>query len=311
MPKLKKLPSAQIVSTGIRLLELLSAAPHQTVQRLDACHELGISDEQLSQAVDAVSSLSSRTSGARAAIVAEDGLIRLLGDAAQLMPLRLGPEEGAAIAHVLELLHLDNDTRKRIAEALLPLGTAIDAAATPLDTAGETPYYRGLLEAIEDGVRCRIRYRSLDDDVPTERLVDPIAMDAVVGEVYLLAWDISKDAQRRYRLDRLSDVEFTDHSVEPHDFQRIAVDESLAQTGTLTRLRARDAETLDRLNWAGIRRVDMAEDGSASFDMYVSSPRWLFDQVLAEGGALTIESPDALKFDLMAYTDQILSSIPG
>ena len=208
MPSTQRITGERMVSLGIRLLEALSSSPDQTLGAADAAAALDIDETQVPEVVRTLASLSDRLSGARAAISIEGGTVRLRGDAAQIMPRRLGIEGGMVLAHVLDLLNIDDETRERVRRAVMPLGQPDDAP-----NVAEPPRYGScfsqLSEALSDGIRCRVAYRSLQDRDAAERLVDPIALSEEDGKMYLIAWDVDKDAERRYRLDRIRDVAFT------------------------------------------------------------------------------------------------------
>lgn len=63
-----KLKADQIVAGGIRLLQLLTAAPNQSVSIARACSALGVQASDLDRIVEIVSSLSDRSTGVRAII---------------------------------------------------------------------------------------------------------------------------------------------------------------------------------------------------------------------------------------------------
>ena len=71
------------------------------------------------------------------------------------------------------------------------------------DTVNHGSHWQQLSCAIQDGVRCHISYRSMDDARPRERLVDPLRITANGDQTYLIAWDIAVDEQRTYRMDKI------------------------------------------------------------------------------------------------------------
>lgn len=294
-----------LVSAGIRLLEALSCSPSQSMAVEDAARAIGVTTDQLSHVVDTLSALSDRTSGARAAIGIQDGNVVLIGDAARIMPRRLSMEESMVLAHVLDVLSIDDDVKERVSRAIMPLtgGGAHQDIAEP---ARYGTCFSQLGEAIEDGIRCRVTYRSLNDSTPSVRLVDPLAILEEHGETYLVAWNVDKDAQRRYRLDRIQRVEFTEDSVAFHDATISSTADSLRATGTPVRIRVPSEAYAARLDWAGMGEIALMPTGEVEFVAYCSSERWLFDQVLSAGGDMVIVSPLQLRKRLSTYAESLL-----
>lgn len=307
MPAKPSLTGEQLVSCGIRLLEALTAAPDQTLAITDAAHILGISEAEVPLVVQALGALADRTSGARAVLQLQDGAVHLQGDAALISPLRLTFEESMVLAHVLDVLDIDAATRERVRRAVMPADdrAPADAIAEP---ARYGAWFTQLSEAIEDGVRCRLSYRSLHDERPTERLVDPIALQDEYGETYLVAWDVAKNAERRYRLDRIDGLSFTDDSVEPHAATCASTAESLAATGAVARLQVPDMDYARRLDWAGIGGIAERADGAVQLDVRYSSEAWLSDQVLSAGGEMQIVAPADLRERLVTYGTALLDA---
>lgn len=304
MPKPENLTAEQLVTAGIRLLEALSAAPGQRIARAEAARMLGVRPGDVDAVVETVSALSDRTSGARAAISVANGEIRLQGEAALLSPRRFTMEEALVIAHVLDALDIDAGTRGRIRDAVMPYIGEADAQGTRVaEPARYGSWFTALAEAIEDGIRCRISYRALGEDSPSGRLVDPMLISDEDGASYLVGWDVEKDAERRYRLDRIAGVSFTDDSVDRHPQVHAGTAESLRASGRAARLVAADAGLVQRLDWAGIGEIEVLPDGRCAFTLWYSSDAWLFDQVLSAGGDLVIEGPGALREGLAAYAD--------
>lgn len=294
------LTAEQTVASGIRLLEALSAAPGQTLAVGGACELLACTNAELEQIVDTLSTLSSRSSGARAAITIADGRVTLHGDAALIMPRRFSLEEGMVLAHILDVLDLDDETRERIRAAVGPAQGAMSAPGI-VEPARYGSCFARLSEAIEDGIRCTMTYRSLTEGTARTRTIDPLEIQEEHGEVYLVAWDIEKDAERRYRLDRVGEVTFTEDSVEHHGVLSHSASESLRAQGLVARLVLRPGARTFLLDWAGVADIEPHEDGSMAFSLYYSSESWLFDQVLAAAGELELIEPAELRERLVAY----------
>ena len=279
MPDTPRIPAERMISLGIHLLEALSSSAEQTLDVGQAAKLLGVPADSIPQIVDTLCSLSDRANGTRAVLTIEDGAVQLVGDSAQVMPLRLSIDEGMVLAHILTMLDIDQGTRERVGRALMPLDETPDAGGI-----AESPVYGSwfsqIREAIDDGIRCRIVYRSLTQDTASERTVDPLALIEEPDAVYLLAWDVRKDGERRYRLDRIQQVTFTDDSVEVHDAAPRSTAESLREEGFAARIAARN-DYLAQLNWAGLDSIVPMQGDRSLCTVYCSSEAWLFDQVLS------------------------------
>lgn len=308
MPRHGALTADRTLTAGIKLLEALSAAADHRLSVTDAAAAAGVDTDDLPAVVDTIDALSDRTSGARAAIECAGGWIHLYGDAALLMPLRLSVEESLIVSHMIDLLDLDPETKRRIREGIMPENDE-DTPRGIAETSRYGSWLARLSEAIQDGVRCRLTYRSLADDAARQRTVDPIRIDDEQGRSYLVAWDVERDEERRYRIDRIAGVDYTDDSVSPHEVESRNTAESLRTHGSVARIEAADDETMRRLSWSGIGNIDPLDDGRCVFTLYYSSKRWLFDHVLATGGNLRIIEPQELRDELRTYAAGLLDSL--
>lgn len=293
------------VASGLLLLEALAAAPVMRVPRERARTLLGCSDAELESYAALLSTLADREGGGRAIVEVDERDVILQGDAAALRPVRLDLGESLTLAHVLGTLNIDSAVAARVAEALLHRDRVGDDAASEPLIATTTSYgacYQVLSEAIEDGARCRIAYRAHDEATAAPRLVDPYRIVATPEAVYLIAWNVEKDAERRYRLDRIERVELTDNSVVPHAWQAASPASSLGAQGTLATV-ACTADCAAQLTWAGIAGARPAPDDPETtlVDVYVGSERWLFDEVLASAGAVRITAPADMVRRFVSY----------
>lgn len=300
-----KLKADQIVAGGIRLLQLLTAAPNQSVSIARACAVLGVQASDLDRIVEIVSSLSDRSTGVRAIIDMDEKTISLGGDAARLVPLRLSINDAAVLRYVLTSLNIDQDTRLRIQAALddpSQLQTQMISLAEP---ARYGSFYQKLLEAIEDGVRLHMGYRSAEEKEPRVRIIDLYRLVSEGSATYLDAWDVEVDEQRKYRLDRISSLEMTDESAIHHPFDRADIQESLKKSGIRALVRC-SKTYLPLITWSGIMRTEDQGDETVILEICLTSKSWLFDQVLAAAGDLLILEPQALRTEFTSYAQSLI-----
>lgn len=314
--KRAKLSADRELDLAIRLIELLNASDSREIPIDTAYRELNVSESELCRLLDLLASISDSRTGLRLPISLVHGSIRMEGDAGTLRLLRLDGEESAVLAHLLHALNIDEAARRRIAQGLLPIG------AGELDTpfVAEPPRYgscyQALSCAIEDGVRLRILYRSHDEDVPTERCIDPHLIAFEDGAAYLIAWDVQKSSQRRYRLDRIARVTVTEDSAERHPFREQTLSQSLAAHGQSARLLFESGRLAREVGWRGLHDVaaqdqadPTASEGPVTALIDYSSEAWLLDQVLSQGGRITIVAPERLRAKLAERADLLLGRL--
>lgn len=299
----KNLTGDSRIALGIELLEQLTSAPDHCIPCDPFMETHHLNESDVEEICQLICTLADRTSGARAIVINEGGWISLFGRAGELAPLRLSMGEGLILSYTLDSLDIDDACAERLQKALLPFGatdteyTARVASTSPLGV-----NYQRLCIAIEDRQRCHISYQSPQDEHPRERTVDPLRMESTADAAYLIAWDISKDATRRYRIDRIQEVSCIGPSCD-HPFDDMTLQESLRSGGALVTV-SLDAYAADQLTWAGIiRREDRGD--RAYLTIAVTSHAWFFDQVLSFGGAMRIEDDPALSKELCSYASSL------
>ena len=168
------------------------------------------------------------------------------------------------------------------------------ASASISSTVSFGSWFQPLTEAIQDGVRCTISYRSQNDTDHHDRTVDPIRLVSTADAAYLIAWDVDRDAERRYRLDRIARVTLTDDSATTHAEPSADMRQSLLQAGESMVLDVRAERYEADIDWAGVVRAAENPDhtGWVLVTVKVAARRWLFDQVLAAGGDIRIVEPE-------------------
>lgn len=299
----RKLTSEQRLSRAIDIMEALYAAGEKGMDRGEICSRFDITGASLDEIIGIVSTLADRESGARVICECRDERVILTGEAGRVLPLRLSAAEGAVLNHELESLGIESETAARIRRALLPEELGYNQRV--IDTVARGSHWQQLNCAIQDGVRCRIAYRSLGDERARERTVDPLCIVTNGDSMYLIAWDTEQDAQRRYRLDKIEEIVLTDDSVERHHSTITTLQDSLAKAGREAKL-AMPLDLADRLGWAGITSVNRADEETAIVTVRYTSEAWLFSQVVAKGGAIRITDDPALSKRLCDYAETLI-----
>lgn len=299
----RKLTSEQRLSRAIDIMEALYAAGEKGMDRGEICSRFDITGASLDEIIGIVSTLADRESGARVICECRDERVILTGEAGRVLPLRLSAAEGAVLNHELESLGIESETAARIRRALLPEELGYNQRV--IDTVARGSHWQQLNCAIQDGVRCRIAYRSLGDERARERTVDPLCIVTNGDSMYLIAWDTEQDAQRRYRLDKIEEIILTDDSVERHHSKITTLQDSLAKAGREAKL-AMSLDLAGRLGWAGITSVNRADEETAIVTVRYTSEAWLFSQVVAKGGAIRITDDPALSKRLCDYAETLI-----
>ena len=299
----RKLTSEQKLSRAIDIMEALYAAGEKGMDRGEICSRFDITGASLDEIIGIVSTLADRESGARIICECRDERVILTGEAGRVLPLRLSAAEGAVLNHELESLGIESETAARIRRALLPEELGYNQRV--IDTVARGSHWQQLNCAIQDGVRCRIAYRSLGDERARERTVDPLRLVTNGDSMYLVAWDTEQDAQRRYRLDKIEEIILTDDSVKRHHSTITTLQDSLAKAGREAKL-AMPLDLADRLGWAGITSVNRADEETAIVTVRYTSEAWLFSQVVAKGGAIRITDDPALSKRLCDYAETLI-----
>ena len=298
----RKLTSEQRLSRAIDIMEALYAAGEKGMDRNEICSRYDITGASLDEIVGLVSTLADRESGARVICECRDDRIILTGEAGRVLPLRLSAAEGAVLNHELESLGIEPATAARIRRALLPEELGYNQRV--VDTVARGSHWQQLNCAIQDGVRCRITYRSLGDEHARERTVDPLRITTSGDSMYLIAWDTERDAERRYRLDKIEAIVLTEDSVERYHQKITTLQDSLANAGREAKL-ALPSNLADSLDWAGITSVNRADEDMAIVTVRYTSEAWLFAQIMAKGGAIRIMDDPALSKRLCDYAETL------
>lgn len=301
------LDTDRYITAAISLLNALTAATQSRVDAATFREALSLTDAQLNEIVYLLQVVGDENTGARIAIRRENDDIVLEGDAGLFNAVRFTSDEALAIMQVLDRFCIEDGTREHIAAALAPSVDQTDRvllAGDPLFGG----FYQELCEAMVIGARLTIAYRSADERTSSERIVDPGFITVSGDAAYLVAWNVEKDAQRLYRLDRIERVTLTEDSVGPHPFERESVEENLRAEGSVATLRFAERNRYEWCTWSGLDRATAKtlEDGSTLVQVFCVSEPWLFDQVLAAGGTLEIVGPQELRNRFVAYATEIL-----
>lgn len=294
-----------------RLLLLLPAAARAArsdrgVPLAEAARLTGArSTRQVIEDVDAVASLwvDPGGGGELVHLYVEDGAVRALYSEPFGKPPALSLAEGAVLLAALSPFAKDagrpaREAARKLRKAIPePLRPEADRLAAGLDVVSDPPGpWAGVLrEAIDGRVETILEYRAVADAAAEERAVEPRLLFQRDGQWYLAAWNVAKQAEHLFRLDRVVTVElgtrvFGEHRGPPvaRYAKRNLYFESGAERDVTLRFRG-NAARLARERYGA--RARQNADGTVSVTLKVTPGNHLLGVVLGYGGEATIEGP--------------------
>ena len=131
-------------------------------------------------------------------------------------PRRLTAAEGFALAASARaiLSTTGTDPDGALARALAKLEAALGADDRLGIDIDEPRYLAAVRDALERGRQLRVRYYSVSSDEESERVIDPVDVLSIDGRWYLDAYCHRARSMRRFRVDRLGQVEETGDPVD-------------------------------------------------------------------------------------------------
>lgn len=279
----------------------------------------GLPDDLIDVDLDAIQSVE----GAPLA----DGVIRV-GNAEYLArPLRLSPTEASALVVALHTLRSgSSDDVQAIVDGLLhKLEGSLLEAATPPERAriavatgpGEAALVARtaqLQRAADERRQVLLKYHVPARDEISERLVDPYGVVTSGRFSYLDAWCHKADADRLFRLDRITDVAvqatpLATNPRPPRDISEGAFD-AHAGSGVLATLLLQP-EARWACDYYPMRAVRPKAGGSAEVDLIVADPRWLNRLLLRLAPHATVLGPEEFVSGYTAAAQATLARYQG
>ncbi len=238
----------------------------------------------------------------------EGETITVTYDAGMRRPLRLTAAEATALLVALRAL-ADTpgvDDPDAVRRALGKVEAAAGAAQPAGMVVGLAMREESVIPEVRDAVRdavqrqraLRITYYTASRDEISERVVDPMRVLLVDGRSYLEAWCRSAEGVRRFRLDRIDQIEVLDEpAVPPPHAQRQDVSEGLYRPGE----DQAEAQLVLEPDARWIAEYYPVEDlqelpgGRARVRIRYSDTAWMIRLVLAQAGEVAVEEPEELR----------------
>jgi proteasome accessory factor BC len=215
-------------------------------------------------------------------------------------PARLLPLEAKALVAAIDLIgdHLPQgqlaSARAKIVEAL-GRDPAADGLQITTASGDDSEIARIVSQAIADRRLLELDYyKENEDELTPSRTVEPYFLLNGQEGWYVHCFDLSKDATRSFRLDRIKKVDILDETFEPRDGIEPDV-QGWARTGEVDTSRAaRVWISPERARWAKEDRrvVEELSDGSVIVEVQYAGEDWLVRQILEEAGDAVVLEPD-------------------
>jgi proteasome accessory factor BC len=208
-------------------------------------------------------------------------------------PPKLTPLEARAIRLAIEYvgptIAADAHTPlKRVRKKLEDTFGRFDLVGTPqpTDASAEESLVKVLSEGAEKRLVVEIEYLK-EGDTPSLRQVEPYTIERELPVWRVHTWDLSVDAARTFRLDRMRSARLTGATFTARD----GFDPSYLQNPRVARLLHSPAVA----RWKLERGARALTDGSAVADVPFKTEEWLLSEVLADRGETVVLEPQRLR----------------
>ena len=209
-------------------------------------------------------------------------------------PPKLTPLEARAIHLAMEYVGPTiaaeaHTPLRRVRKKLEDTFGRFDVAGTPgpRKASAEETLVRVLSDGVEKRVVVEIEYMKDGDDSPSVRRVEPYTIERELPVWRVHTWDLSVDAPRTFRLDRMRSARPTADRFEARD----GFDPTYLRDPRVARL----LHSPDVARWKLERGARALTDGSAIADVPYKTEEWLLSEVLADRGETVVLEPQRLR----------------
>jgi predicted DNA-binding transcriptional regulator YafY len=162
------------------------------------------------------------------------------------------------------------------------------AGMSPADDASdEEDLVRVLSDGVEERRIVELEYLKEGEEKPRLRQVEPYTIERELPVWRVHTWDLTVDAARTFRLDRMRSARLTSERFEPRD----GFDPSYLQNPRVAHLLYSPAIARWRLE----RGAQPLTDGSAAAQIPYKTEEWLLCEVLADRGETVVLQPQKLR----------------
>jgi proteasome accessory factor C len=227
-------------------------------------------------------------------------------------PARLLPLEAKALVAAIDLLgdHIPEGSlasaREKIVAAL-GRDPATEGLQITTATGDDSEVAQVVSRAIAESRLLELEYYKENEDVFTERRVEPYQLLNGQEGWYLHAFDPERDAPRSFRLDRIRTATMTDDAFEPRPGIEPDV-QGWPRTGEVPASRAaRVWISPERARWAreGRRVVEELRDGAVIVEVHYAGDDWLVREILKEAGDAVVLEPEEARLAVLDAAEQL------
>ena len=161
-------------------------------------------------------------------------------------------------------------------------------ASEPRGARAEEKLVGSLTEGIRQQRLVEIEYQKEGEDTLSTRLVEPYLLERQLPNWYVHTWDLTRDAQRSFRLDRMRSARLQREGFErregfqPDRLSSAAVAASIWYSKKIARWKVEE----------GARQLS---DGAAQANKAVGSEEWLVGEILGDRGEAVLLEPENLR----------------
>jgi len=167
----------------------------------------------------------------------------------------------------------------------------LQATPEPRIASDDEALVKVLSEAAEKRIVVELEYLKEGEETPSLRRVEPYTIERELPVWRVHTWDLTVDAPRTFRLDRMRSARLTDERFESRD----GFDPTYLRNPRVARLLHSPAVA----RWKLERGARPLTDGSALADVPYKTEDWILSEVLADRGETVVLEPQRLR-DLVA-----------
>ena len=166
-----------------------------------------------------------------------------------------------------------------------------------------------LRRAIRDRVQVRLSYRGRRDQEPTDRVIEPWALEFSEGAWYVHALDTRSGEGRTFRLDRAAGIVLTDLPARSEAPQLLDSPTYVASDDDMLVELLLQPPALWLLDAVQPDEVETLEDGARRVTLRTGSPEWVARLVLMGAGEAEVLSPPDLRERVRSRADEALARL--
>jgi proteasome accessory factor BC len=233
-------------------------------------------------------------------------------------PARLSPLEAKAILMALDLVGpqiaaATNTTLASVREKIeIACGGGVPGGqpSTTVGVGAPEDVIGTISSAIERHRLVRITYLTRTSNEVEERVIEPYRLRGVNSDWYIEAWDVGREGERTFRIDRIETAERLKESFAPREgLTNIAEQRSVG--GTKGSVSVWFAPSIALRELEKRPNASQLRDGALLDTVTFDSERWLEDEVMQYRGDAVLVEPAALRARVARRATQILKDVKG